>query len=60
MDKIMMGYMHKPNNDANNPPTIIKSVSILPLNEYALKKGLNECKQKVELAKKKIKGQSNE
>lgn len=42
MDKIMTGYMHK-GNDPNNSPTIIKTASILPPDEYALGKGLNEC-----------------
>ena len=42
MDKLMMGYMHQ-NDDTNSSPTIIKSASILPPDEYALGKGLNEC-----------------
>lgn len=43
MDKIMMGYTHHPNDDGSNSTTIIKHASILPPDEYALCKGLNEC-----------------
>lgn len=43
MDKLMLGYMHKSNNNVDIQPTIIKHASILPPDEYALGKGLNEC-----------------
>jgi hypothetical protein len=43
MDKIMMGYMHNPNDDGSNSTTIIKHASILPPGEYELRQGLNEC-----------------
>lgn len=59
MDKITMGYMHK-NDDTNSSPTIIKHASILPLDEYALGKGLNEYRQEVSLAKEKMKEQDDE
>ncbi len=60
MDKIMLGYMHKPSNDVYNTPTVIKHASILPPDEYALGKGLNEYRQEVSLAKEKMKEQDDE